>query len=212
MRTEHSILACLSLLAVGCNGGQSNTVPAAVQSKAPEAQVSAANAHSSIDAVNPSTATETTNIEGALSRYGWYETTGDDASHFLIAQLTIPGFSHDWTRKFAIQRLDRSDGEGLLSPDKSSPWMNSYSDGHNAKGGFGVGGGMHLVDDQSDNNSIMLDVGYSWTTPDQVQGNLNRRVPVKIDMPVDVSRTAVVFASVGVQNLDAAKRFVQSAA
>jgi hypothetical protein len=94
----------------------------------------------------------------------------------LETHLSIPNVFSD--------EPDRIPATGCLAFDKSGqlvtfviPSETSAADGANAKGGFGCDGGIE-ADEGSERFSLVLRIGYSWTTADQVNGSLNQLVTV----------------------------------
>jgi len=122
----------------------------------------------------------------AQPRYGWYQTRGDDASQVLVTKLSIPGLPEEVIEEIRIARYVRIDADGLTQFPPEMILGMAYADGGNEKGGFGYGGGVNVVEDDEHDDAIILDVSYYWTTPDQVKGRVDERVPAKIGLPLDV--------------------------
>jgi hypothetical protein len=64
------------------------------------------------------------------------------------------------------------------------------ADGRNKKGGWGYGLRIYLdiadFDLESDENSVLLRLFCYWTTPDQVRGKLDEKIPLKVGAPADI--------------------------
>ena len=123
-----------------------------------------------------------------LQQYGWYQTNRDEASHLLIATLSIPDVFQDQVEEFTIAKFEMIDQSGMIQLLPSSGYQLASADGHNEKGGFGYTGGINLLSDtdKASGDSVRLEVAYSWTTPGQASGTLDEEVSVVIGESLDL--------------------------
>lgn len=126
----------------------------------------------------------------AYPRYGWYQTLGDEATQLLIAKLTIPGvFVPGVLGEQAVQirlaRYIRIDAEGWKQLPPLRYFGRTNADGRNEKGGFGFGGSIDVSQDEADDDAVIIEINYSWKTPDQDRGKLTENVPARVGVPLD---------------------------
>lgn len=113
-------------------------------------------------------------------RFSWYRSSKSDANQIVIVRMTIPGVFTDSTVEIPVARYMRSDSQGeMLFPPNSGRIIRA-ADGHNKKGGFGFVGGVNVLSNESDDDSITFEVHYSWTTPEQLMGEIDEKVAVKV--------------------------------
>ncbi len=123
--------------------------------------------------------------------FGWYQTLDEEPDYLLVTKLTIPDVFNEQVQEIRVRRYMRIDANGAAQFPPRQYFGGENSDGHNEKGGFGYGGAINIVDDPADgpeaDDSTLLDVGYDWTTSDQMRGHLKEKVPVKVGVPLDIA-------------------------
>ena len=119
--------------------------------------------------------------------YGWYETTGA-GEMALLTHLSIPGLFADKTDEMHLGRDVCEDADGRLNPPPDDAFWGGRmvcADGKNVKGGFGYDGSIGLMQMEGGFDTVVLKVLYGWTTPDQVRGNLDKKLALTVGRPAN---------------------------
>jgi hypothetical protein len=100
----------------------------------------------------------------------------DNPERAIVARVTIPNVLSERPFLVPVRRFRQEDGLAAGQGAAGSV----LADGSNEKGGFGYGGAVRVIDGEGDENTIVLEVDFYWTTGEQVKGKLKENVTVKI--------------------------------